>query len=379
MNGGNRGCEAIARSTAEIIGASKEDLIGLCTNIPLDTRLGLDKLYTLLPSKSPSYSFRIINKFYSLNRKDGQSRKKFEYSYYYNDFLNLVGSDDVMFSTGGDLMCYENCMANYTVDFLSERNKKTVLWGCSVGENNLTPEKIVSLNNFSAVVARESLTYKLFKDLGLKKVFLYPDPAFVLKPESCDIPTYMQEDEIIGVNLSNFVGYDVSENSIIGKNLRMLIAYILKQTSMKVVFFPHVLWNGQDDRIICNKLLEEFKNTNRIFVLDSEVYSYCQIRYLISKCEMFIAARTHAAISAYSTFVPTFALGYSVKSIGIVKDLGLPQESVVDAINVTSPNELAEGFAKFLKSKETQRNTLLSNIPNYVSKIKDMKGILNII
>ncbi len=375
LNGGNRGCEAIARSTAEILGVPKEKLVGLCTDIDLDTRLGLDKLYTLISSKKPTFDFRVRNKLYALLNKDTQKRRDFGYAYNYDSFLNLVTEDDVMLSTGGDLMCYDNSQANYTVDYLAQRNRKTVLWGCSVGKENLTKEKIVSLKNFSAVVARESLTQQLFKDLGLKKVFLYPDPAFILKPEVCEIPDYMKDGDIIGINLSNFVGYDVSANSMIGANLRNLISYILKHTNMKIVFVPHVLWNGQDDRIICNTLSNEFKNENRIFILDSDRYTYTQIRYIISKCTMFIAARTHAAISAYSTCTPTFALGYSVKSRGIANDLGLDEGAVADAIHVSSATELADQFAVFLTHADKQRELLQSRMPEYVGRLSSMKDI----
>ena len=49
LDGDNRGCEAIAKGTALIIGEKKENLYGLCRNIQLDTRLGIDNYYTLIP------------------------------------------------------------------------------------------------------------------------------------------------------------------------------------------------------------------------------------------------------------------------------------------------------------------------------------------
>lgn len=36
---------------------------------------------------------------------------------------------------------------------------------------------------------------------------------------------------------------------------------------------------------------------------------------------MFIGARTHATIAAYSSLVPTLVVGYSVKARGIARDL----------------------------------------------------------
>lgn len=164
LDGGNRGFEAIAKGTAEILGMPKEDMIGLCTNVELDTRLGLDKQYSLVPAKKSSISFRVRNKIYSHLQNDPDKLNNYGYAYQYNNFLNQLSPDDVMLSTGGDMMCYKNCMANYTVDYLSKKGRKSVLWGCSVGKNNLTKQKIVSLNHFNAVVARESMTEELFKD-----------------------------------------------------------------------------------------------------------------------------------------------------------------------------------------------------------------------
>lgn len=375
LNGGNRGCEAIAKGTAQVLGASKENMIGYCTNISLDNKLGINEYYTLVPTKKASLVFRIKNKLHSFVVSDTVRHLNYGYSYQYDDFLNQITDDDFMLSTGGDMFCYENSQVNYTVDYLAERKKRTVLWGCSIGKKNLTPEKIVSLHNFTAVVARESLTEELFKDMGLKKVYLLPDPAFSLDPESCELPDYMNGGEVIGLNLSNFVGYDVSADTMLGKNLRNLVAYILKCTNMKILLIPHVLWAEQDDRIICSDIYNEFKVTNRLFLLDSIKYNYCQIRYIISKCSMFIGARTHAVISAYSTCTPAMALGYSIKAKGIAKDLGLPESTVIDSIGVTSPNEMSKGFAAFLSKADEIRSQLQKVIPEYKSSLKEANSI----
>lgn len=60
------------------------------------------------------------------------------------------------------------------------------------------------------------------------------------------------------------------------------------------------------------------------------------MKYVISKCFIFIGARTHAVISAYSTCVPSVALGYSIKSKGIAEDLTMPVDTVVDSKNYQS-------------------------------------------
>lgn len=375
LDGGNRGCEAIAKGTAQILREQKDHMIGYCTNLQIDCKLGLDKLFTLIPFKQETLSFRIKNKMHSLIIHDVIKRQNYCYAYQYNEFLDLIGDDDIMVSTGGDMFCYANCQVNYTVDYLAARRKKSVLWGCSIGKNNLTPEKIVSLNNFSAVVARESLTRQLFEDMGLKKVYQIPDPAFSLEPEKCVLPEFMNDGEVIGINFSNFVGLNVGKETLIGKNLYNLIDYILRHTSLKILFIPHVLWKDQDDRIVCNSLYEEFNKNERMFILDSDNYNYCQIRFIIANCSLFIGARTHAMISAYSTCVPAMALGYSVKSKGIAKDLGLPESTVINSTGVTSPTEMSDGFASFIANSDRFRVHLQKFMPEYKSRLSEAKQI----
>ena len=48
LNGGNRGCEGIAKGTALILDVDRTQLVGLCTNTILDRRLGIEKYLYLL-------------------------------------------------------------------------------------------------------------------------------------------------------------------------------------------------------------------------------------------------------------------------------------------------------------------------------------------
>ena len=57
-------------------------------------------------------------------------------------FLNQLKEDDIMLSTGGDMMCYQENQVIYTVNYLYKRGIRSILWGCSIGENNITPLKL---------------------------------------------------------------------------------------------------------------------------------------------------------------------------------------------------------------------------------------------
>lgn len=373
FDGDNRGCEGIAKGTATIIGASKHDLIGYCRNVNLDTRLGISDYISLVPQNPITVIDKIQKKIEGFLNPN-LSRSDLFFKYQYKKFLKRITIDDIMISTGGDMMCYGNNMVNVTNNMLHKRGIKTVLWGCSMGENNYTPEKHETLKNFRLVYARESLSYNYFKSLGVENVICLPDPAFVLEPQEIELPSCFIGCEVIGVNISPYVlkGNDMS--SPFGREVKSLLDFIFNKTKLHVLLIPHVLWHGQDDRETALIIERMYCNTNRISILDSTNLNYQQIRFVISKCKFFIGGRTHAVISAYSTCIPTIALGYSIKSNGIAKDLGLSEKLVINTTATDGEFNLLKSFWYLIDNYQNIKDILYSIIPEYRLKpylIKD--------
>lgn len=374
LDGDNRGCEAITKGTSLLLDCNKENIEAYSSNMSLDIYLGLDNHVTLVPKVKLSYASRVIGKLRKCMMFSAYKRKLYKYRCIYNPFLDRITDKDIMLSTGGDMLCYANNEVNYTNDYLHKKGIRTVLWGCSVGEKNLTQEKIESLRNFTLVYARESLSYKVLIDLGLNNVCLYPDPAFILNPEKCSLIELFSKGDVVGVNLSNFVAGKEVVNDVFLKGIEYLFNYILDDLKAKILLIPHVLWDGQDDRVISTFIYNKFKKRGEIQILESETMNYCQIRYVISNCRFFIGARTHSVISAYSTYIPTLALGYSIKSKGIAKDLKLPIDTVVDCINMESERELLEKFIYLQEHEKQIKQHLLETIPEYKAKAWSIKS-----
>lgn len=376
LNGDNRGCEAIAKGTAIILKEQKENLIGLCTDVKLDRKLGIDKFVTLQPSPQVGIITKIIHKLQCGLVHDEWKRKVLRFKVEYDSFLSQLDADDVMISTGGDMMCYTENQVIYTVDYLHKRGIRSILWGCSVGRNNLTPRKIKALKQFSWIYARETLTQEVLAEIGINNVSVYPDPAFVLLPELCKLPDSFSRGEVVGINLSNYVMGGFNLNTPFAKEVDQLIMYILQNTDFQILLIPHVMWRGQDDRIISN-LIQQKYNSNRIQILDSDSLNYCQIRYVISKCACFIGARTHSVISAYSTCTPAIALGYSIKSKGIAKDIGMPEIMVVDSKNLVK-GKIIEAF-NYVRSKEWVSDKIYASMDKYRCEAMNAIEIINCI
>ncbi len=375
LDGGNRGCEAIAKGTIDIFGFKQDEYIGLCTDVQLDTELGLNSICTLQKKNKIGLFKRGINKIRRILCGDAVANQA-RYEMDYDNFLQQISPSDVCLITGGDMLCYGNNQLNYIVNKLSAQKKSVVLWGCSFGKENLTPEKQETLTKFTAITARESLTYDyLVNDLKLKNVSLFPDPAFVLQPSPIELPEYFDEN-VVGINISNFVNKDSMKANVFFRHFTDLIDYVLNNTESTIVLIPHVFWHGQDDREVCNMVKERFAANNRVKIFDAEHLNYCQIRYVISQCVCFIGARTHSMISAYSTCTPALALGYSIKSKGIAKDLGLDERLVVDYRSVTSADDLKERFKYLVDNKETIKKHLETIMPEYVKKAYEARMII---
>lgn len=361
IDGDNRGCEAIAKGTAILLNENKENLHGLCRNIPLDTKLGVDKYVTLEEYKKIPFLTRIYNNLvYRLHLPFRQIKFCPQL-----EFVKSIPENGIMVSTGGDMMCYGNNYVITTNNYVHAKGIKSILWGCSMGPENLTPEKEETLHNFSLIYARESLSYDFFKSLGLKNVCLFPDPAFILEPENCELPECFAKGEVIGVNISNYVLGDFSLDTPFGKEVTEILDYIIGETKLNIILIPHVLWGGQDDRIIAEIILSKYGVSNRVSILNVDKLNYCQIRYVISKCKMFVGARTHSVISAYSTCVPALALGYSIKSRGLVKDLGLSEKLLADCRNI-EPGAVLDSFKYMYKNENEIRHHLETVMPDYI-------------
>lgn len=382
LDGGNRGCEGIAKGTAAILGEPKENMIGLCRDVALDNCLGIDVKMSLQPCRKFPLWFRLANKVYVNAIKvmgfDNFEKGRLSRLYKYAPFINQMHTGDVMLSTGGDMMCYDDNFVISTTQWAKKRGAKTVLWGCSMGEKNLTPRKRKVLDMFDIIYARESLSSEFFKGLGLKNVFCFPDPAFVLSPEKTPLPSCFKKGKVLGINLSNFTVGAFHLDTPFGWEVKNLLDYLFNETNYEILLVPHVFWYGQDDRVLASNILREYSRfSNRITILDSEKLNYLQIRYIISNCYIFVGARTHAVISAYSTCVPSIALGYSIKSRGIAKDIGLPSEYVVDCKTIKKQVVLKETFQQVEINYVEIKNHLQRIMPSYIERTNGVKSIID--
>lgn len=99
-----------------------------------------------------------------------------------------------------------------------------------------------------------------------------------------------------------------------------------------------------------------------------------EIKGVIARCRFLVCARTHASIAAYSSCVPTLVVGYSVKARGIAQDLfQTDQNYVIPVQSFKEKTDLSNAFIWLLSHEDKIRSHLTNIMPNYQSRILDVK------
>ncbi|MDL2297788.1 polysaccharide pyruvyl transferase family protein [Synergistaceae bacterium OttesenSCG-928-D05] len=362
----NRGCEGIIRGVLNIMNRPPQNVILIARdemNLQKDRLFLLDKLATLYRLDGDGYPSRVIYFLLRIFRKIGIFKERATI-YPYVKILREVQADDVVFMTGGDLYCYKGTLLTNKVinKFSKKSGAKTVLLGCSLDESLLSAKVLDDLRRYDLIVCRESLSFDMLNGRGFSNIRLIPDPAFSLKQETCELPKIFSSGDVVGINISNFTNQGFRNDTLFMSNIYVLIDYIINDLGMKVLLLPHVFWEEQNDFILLNLVKQKYADDERISVCNGAQYNYCQLRYLIANCRFFVGSRTHAMISAYSVAVPALALGYSVKAVGIAKDIGLDDYLVLDSKHLNTDYDILNSFKKMLMNEprimEIYKNTI---------------------
>lgn len=254
----------------------------------------------------------------------------------YAETIDRITPETICLSIGGDCYCYPNWQRYAAIHNAAIRKgAKSILWSCSAEPSMIDAEMLEVFKTHTLICARESITFNALKERGLTNVIQTADIAFTLKAQKTSIPS----GKYVTLNLSPLV---------LRKNPGALAAYqrlvdeILGKTEYSIALVPHVEVSVDND---LDALSQLHGDESRLFRAPAGLCA-AEYKYIISKSEACAAARTHATIAAWSSLVPTIAVGYSAKARGIANDLG-QGEFVLD-INTLDGDTLCGVFSKLL-------------------------------
>lgn len=370
---GNHGCEALVRSTIGVIGRDRNDYHILSEKPDQDIYYHLDELGTIFGTQSGlPHGFQfLVYQFKMKLRKDDS----IYYKSIYRSFADKVGDVDFALAIGGDNYCYKGFLERFGIqnDMLIKRGIPTALWGCSIDPERIDNKMIEDLKKYKFITARESITYQALKSSGLINVHLVPDTAFSLESQEVALPPNFIDNNTVGINVSPLIINREISSGVVMTNYCRLIDHILETTSMSIALIPHVVWDGNDDRIPLKQLYDKFKDCGRVILVDD--CNACILKGYISHCRFLIAARTHASIAGYSMGVPTLVLGYSVKAKGIATDLfGTDKNYVIPIDLLQRDNALSESFDWLMNNEDAIRAIYEKRLNDYKSPLFEVNG-----
>lgn len=366
---GNHGCEAIVNSVCHML--TNKPLV-LTNSESEDRRYSLESLCYLAEERQFT-GHRLAHILYYIwrrVRKDPESFIRYRYravfgrSYY-----------PLAVSIGGDNYCYDIMVKDLMLanNAFNDAGTKTILLGCSIEpelfEKAGSKEALkADMNRYHCIIARESITYEALKAVvPEERLFLIPDPAFTLAKKELPLPEGFAEGNTVGINVSPMVQENEARAGITMASYKALIQHIIDTTDMQIALIPHVVWERNDDRKPLGELYDTFKATERVIQIKDA--SCEELKGYIARCRMFVGARTHATIAAYSSLVPTLVVGYSVKARGIARDLfGTCENYVIPVQQLYKKEDLIDAFEWLRDYEDEMREDLKEVMPDYKKK-----------
>lgn len=376
----NKGSEALIKGLVDIL--NKDYIITLVTNDCLGNNVYIDNVENYMEKYdrgNKGVMFRGIEKIArTLKLFDSKIYRTYLEKTVYSRVLSLAESQDCVILVGADNFD-SDFVFNYDQMIFAELllkhvRKNSILYDCSISGVHVSKEFCKMVSGFKHITLRDSLSFDNLRNALVynNNISLIHDPAFVLSPQKVDNEKYYSLFfKRIGINISNFTTEAKPENK---DYFIDLIKHILETTDYRIVLFPHVM-NGADLKGLY-EIYEPYCDNERVDIFDVETLNANEMKYLISLLDIAIVARTHASIAAYSTCVPTLVVGYSIKSLGIAKDIfGTSDNYVLDGSRIDS-ELLISKFNYILDNKENIEEELQDKMHSYVENAYGIKELV---
>lgn len=243
----------------------------------------------------------------------------------------------------------------------------------------------VLLPKVKLIVARGKITYKHLKDFGLNNVVLGADYAFALevtkqekaKAEKAVNMGFFKNSNVVGISPSVVIKKKLDASGIDYTNLTAeFVDWLITDKKYKVALIPHSVRLNTDkthnnDLPMTQEIFNLVNNKDKCLIVDKELSSQ-ELRYVIGKCDLFVASRFHAMVSSLAMQVPTMVLGWSHKYKEVL-DMFELSEFAYDFKDI-SVEKLKEDFLKLEKSKELQAHNFKKHSLNVKQESTEQAG-----
>lgn len=386
-NFGNRGCEALVRSTLELLKAEFGEVEVLVPSYrpDLDAKQwpdAVDSGCRFVRAMPYPVELKIWGRATSLLPFIKQMflpnyalPKDIAADIASCDALLVIGGDNITLDYGIESLLWHIRFAQHAL----RMGKRVMVWGASVGPFSSEPaiERFAAefLRSADCVTVRETISQKYLADIGVdSNVSLVADSAFVMTPQPVDMAAFWPKENkqgVLGFNISPLIQKFRPANEprqVLQQEVVDFLKETLESSSVSILLLPHVdpldgASENSDSHYMREILAMTGSYDGRITIAPDNLNA-AQLKYVLSQCAYFMGARTHATIGALSCSVPTVSIAYSIKAKGINRDLFGNEDLVLDT-HLVSKTSLTNYYRKLISNKDQIATMLSQRIPDW--------------
>lgn len=267
------------------------------------------------------------------------------------------------------------------LDYIQHKGYPFVIWGASVGKfekKGATYREVVAdkLRHIPLILARESVTVDYLASIGVEaNVRRVADPAFVMEPTAPDSFPLEIVEGTIGFNFSPLMAKFITKGDVVAAQelVTTLLRAAMKATERPFLLIPHVFKDGNNDHTFLQQPYQILKKEGFPIQLLPPTLSASEIKWVMNQLSVFAGARTHSTIAAISSGIPTLSFSYSIKSIGLNKDVFGHDEFVIRPEEI-SPQRTVAVLSRLVNEEPEVRVQLQNRLP-HIKKLAFQSGV----
>ena len=294
------------------------------------------------------------------------------------DATVMIGGDVITFDYGLGPLLWHRAFAE---DFFKDQ-QPTVLWAASVGPFAKEPviERHMAefLNKLDLATIRESITLSYLQGIGVSNnLQAVCDPAFVMQPQAVTAEElgFDLEPGFLGVNVSPLIAKwrEAGEApTVLQSEVAEFIRESYRKYGLQCLLIPHVgplnagIESDNDDHRYMQEIARLAEGVPGLKLLPRTLNA-AQLKFVLGQARFFIGARTHATIGAISRCTPTISIAYSTKARGLNKDLFGHEDYVLRTPDVSSSTLMVK-LDLLMEREQIIRDQLHAILPGTVAR-----------
>jgi colanic acid/amylovoran biosynthesis protein len=295
----------------------------------------------------------------------------------FTDLMRVYRRSDLIIAAGGGYLYTRSRFRGYIVllknlhSFLVGKllSKPVYLYSQSIGPfQSRLQERLVSrvLRYVQLVETREDYSFRLVKSWEIDtRCYGSIDAAFLIPSPERSLLEYEHDGLQIGATARSWLESPSRQEAYI-QAFSTFLDYLANEKEARIVFLPQVTYSkgSDDDRLIAREIRRRSRFKDSMLLVEDEL-DPVQLKSHCSQMDYFIGTRFHSCIYSLSMNVPTVAIAYQYKTIGIMDQLGL--EDYVIPIEKIDAGSLMEVFENLVRNRVRIRETL----PLHISVLRE--------